>query len=184
MASASSSSSSSSSSVTVIRQLAELLRSNGHRIMHGDSKVCLTSDSLTILNKYFQAADIARQANDFDDSARLDSIPTAATNTPTFLRIDRKLKEDLIFLYQFLQKIVTVKIIHTSLTLQGDVRLHPFRNINYLEVKRISPRMIRGLAELRDRLETLICTQSLSKIEVMSCLCGRKGRRKRMFFSF
>lgn len=149
----------------VVQQLAELLRNNGHRIIHGDSKVCLTSESLNTLNRQFQLERLNVRNNDFDQSSRNESARLTTTNRSKYF-------EDLLFLYNFLQKISAVKIIHNSFTLQGDVGLNLFQNIVYLEIKKISPQIIRGLLELRDRLETLICSQSLTRIEDLIGDCG------------
>lgn len=153
----------------VVQQLAELLRNNGHRIIHGDSKVCLTSDSLNILNRQFQLERLNVRTNDFDQSSRNESTRLTTTNRSKHF-------EDLSFLFNFLQKISAVKIIHNSFTLQGDVGLNLFQNIVYLEIKKISPQIIRGLIELRDRLETLICSQSLTRIEVSTTIKDVKQR--------
>ena len=107
----------------VVQQLADLLRNNGHRILHGDSKVCLTSESLNILNRKFQAANFNARTEDFDQSSRNPSVRVTTTQR---LAQQTRVLEDLSFLYNFLQKILAVKIIHNSLTLQGDVKLSPF----------------------------------------------------------
>ena len=97
-----------SSSATVVQRLAELLRANGHRVLHGDSKVCFTSDSLTLLNNYFQSAKLDVASSMVNGQLRTNPL---ATLTPVQqLRINNKLRDDLVFLHDFLQKIQAVKV--------------------------------------------------------------------------
>ena len=97
-----------SSSALVVHQLAELLRANGHRVLHGDSKVCFTSDSLTLLNNYFQSAKLDTTLPMLNERARSNSIPRVPP--VQYLRINTKLRDDLVFLHDFLKKIQTVKV--------------------------------------------------------------------------
>jgi len=102
---------SSSSSAIVVHQLAELLRTNGHRVLHGDSKVCFTSDSLTLLNNYFQSAKLDTILPVINGHPRTNSLPPLPPLPPVQnLRITTKLREDLVFLHDFLQKIQAVKV--------------------------------------------------------------------------
>ncbi|CAF0909770.1 unnamed protein product [Adineta steineri] len=166
--------SSSSSSATVVHQLVELFRTNGHRVLHGDSKVCFTSDSLTLLNNYFQAAKFDIILPQTNDRVRTSSIPPLPPPPPSVqnLRINTRLREDLIFLHDFLKKIHAVKLIHHAGTLQGNVFLYPFQHVVCLELKKIPPHMVSGLSILRPQLETLICSQSVTKIEDLISDCG------------
>jgi hypothetical protein len=114
MATSRPSSSSPSSSAIVVHQLADLFRKNGHRVLHGDSKVCFTSDSLTLLNNYFQSAKLDITLPPTNGSPRTSSIPPLPAlpplSTVQHLRINTKLREDLVFLREFLQKIQAVKV--------------------------------------------------------------------------
>jgi hypothetical protein len=104
-------SSSTSSSAIVVHQLADLFRANGHRVLHGDSKVCFTSDSLTLLNNYFQSAKLDITLPVTNESSRTNSVPPLPQLPPVqHLRITTKLRDDLIFLHEFLQKIQVVKV--------------------------------------------------------------------------
>jgi hypothetical protein len=100
--------SSPSSSAIVVHQLAELFRTNGHRVLHGDSKVCFTSDSLTLLNNYFQSAKLDITLPVINGHPRTNSLPPLPPVQN--LRITTKLREDLVFLHDFLQKIQAVKV--------------------------------------------------------------------------
>ena len=97
-----------SSSATVVQRLAELLRANGHRVLHGDSKVCFTSDSLTLLNNYFQSAKLDVASSMVNGQSRTN--PLASLTPVQQLRINNKLRDDLVFLHDFLQKIQAVKV--------------------------------------------------------------------------
>ncbi|UJR26209.1 hypothetical protein I4U23_007552 [Adineta vaga] len=171
--------SSSSSSDQVVHQLVELFRSNGHRVLHGDSKVCFTSDSLTLLNNYFQAAKLDFLLPTTTDRPRTNSLPPLPV-PPSIqnIRISAKLREDLIFLHDFLQKIHAVKLIHHAGTLRGNVLLYPFQHVTCLELKKIPPHMVLGLSLLRPQLETLICLQSVTKIEDLIGDCGGDSVRR------
>ncbi|CAF3548136.1 unnamed protein product [Rotaria sordida] len=166
----SSSSSTTNSSALVIQQLAELLRTNGHRVLHGDSKVCFTSDSLILLNNYFHSAKLDMTLPLVNGHSITNSLPPLLP--VQHLRINTALRDDLVFLHDFLQKIQVVKLIHNSPTLQGNVLLHPFQHVICLELKKIPPHMVLGLSSLRHQLETLICSQSVTKIEDLISDCG------------
>jgi hypothetical protein len=97
-----------SASALVVHQLADLLHRNGHRVLHGDSKVCFTSDSLTLLNNYFQSAKLDTILSSVNGHAHTNPIVTLPP--VQYLRINTKLRDDLIFLFDFLQKIRTVKV--------------------------------------------------------------------------
>ena len=104
-------STSSSSSATIVHQLAALFRTNGHRVTHGDSKVCFTSDSLTLLNNYFQSAKIDISTPVINGGSRTNSLPSLPPLPPVqHLRINTKLKDDLVFLHDFLKKIQFLKV--------------------------------------------------------------------------
>ncbi|CAF3353475.1 unnamed protein product [Rotaria sp. Silwood1] len=106
-----SSSNTTTSSAIVIHQLAELLRTNGHRVLHGDSKVCFTSDSLTLLNNYFHSAKLNITLSLVNGHPRTNSLPPLPPlPTVQHLTINTKLREDLVFLHDFLQKIQVVKV--------------------------------------------------------------------------
>ncbi|CAM4747225.1 unnamed protein product [Rotaria magnacalcarata] len=173
MATSRPSTSTTNSSAVMVHKLAELLRTNGHRVLHGDSKACFTSDSLTLLNSYFQSAKLNIALPVANGHTRTSSIPLMTPLPSTqHLRITTKLREDLVFLHDFLQKIQTVKIIHNGLTLRGNVLLYPFQHVTCLELKKIPLHMVLGLSQLRGQLETLICSQSVTKIEDLVGDCG------------
>jgi hypothetical protein len=106
--------SSPSSSAIVVHQLADLFRKNGHRVLHGDSKVCFTSDSLTLLNNYFQSAKLEITLPTINGSPRTSSMPPLPPlpllPSVQHLRINTKLRDDLVFLHDFLKKIEAVKV--------------------------------------------------------------------------
>jgi hypothetical protein len=100
-----------SSSAIIVQKLADLFRTNGHRVLRGDSKVCFTSDSLTLLNNYFQSAKLDLTLPDINENPRRSSIPPLPQLPPVqHLRIDTKLRDNLVFLHDFLQKIQVVKV--------------------------------------------------------------------------
>ncbi|CAF1103994.1 unnamed protein product [Adineta ricciae] len=168
-----------SSSDQVVHRLVDLFRSNGHRVLHGDSKVCFTSDSLTLLNNYFQAAQLEFTIPVATDRPRTNSLPPLPVLTSIQnIKITPKLREDLLFLHDFLQKIQTVKLIHHAGTLRGNVLLYPFQHVTCLELKKIPSHMVLGLSLLRPQLETLICSQSVTKIEDLIGDCGGDSVRR------
>ena len=102
---------STSSPALVVQQLTDLLRVNGHRVQHGD-KVCLTSESLILLNNYFQLVDLDITPPTINGRSRSDSIPLLPQLPPVQpMRIDTKLRENLVFLHDFLRnKIKAIKV--------------------------------------------------------------------------
>lgn len=105
-------SSPSSSSATVVHKLADLFRTNGHRLrVHGDSKVCFTSESLTLLNNYFHWANLDIISLIMNGHSGTSSMPILPPLPPIQnIRISTKLREDLKFLHDFLQQIQVVKV--------------------------------------------------------------------------
>ena len=97
-----------SSPALVVQQLTDLFRINGHRVLHGD-KVCLTSESLTLLNNYFQLVDLDITPPMLDDRITSDSLPQLPP--VQHMRIDTKLRENLVFLHDFLRnKVKAIKV--------------------------------------------------------------------------
>lgn len=94
--------------VQFVHDLAEIFRSNGHRVQHGNSKVCLTSDSLITLSNFFQSAKLELNQGFSDGTIRLS--PTTLETHITSMRMTTKFREDLGFLYDFLQKILLLKV--------------------------------------------------------------------------
>lgn len=100
-----------SSPAHLVQQLTDLFRANGHRISDGD-KVCLTSESLTLLNNYFQLVDLDITPPILDDRIASDSLLLLPPLPPVqHMRIDTKLRENLVFLHGFLRnKIKAIKV--------------------------------------------------------------------------
>ncbi|XP_064643922.1 serine/threonine-protein kinase 11-interacting protein-like isoform X2 [Lineus longissimus] len=141
----------------VIRELTHLIHTKGNSILSGTCKLSLTSVSLSILNERF------KQLPEYDGSSN--SQNTARTGMADSM-------EDIKYLFDFLQKITSLKVIHGSSTIQGQVRLHQFKNLQCLEVKKVPVHLLEGLHHLRATLRTLITSRCLQNLQDLFESCG------------
>ncbi|CAH1775432.1 unnamed protein product [Owenia fusiformis] len=142
----------------IIKGLATLLRDNGDKILHGESKLSLTTVSVIILNKSFT------KICDIDQHTSFEVLPQHNTNVPLY--------HDLQFLYDFMQKTPSLKLIHGAYTIQGKVDVTPFRSLHALEIKKSPIHLIVGLQKLRQTLKEVACSRCLHNLQELFESCA------------
>ncbi|XP_060084955.1 serine/threonine-protein kinase 11-interacting protein-like, partial [Ylistrum balloti] len=149
----------------IVSELAILLRRSGDKILSGESKLTLTTQSLSRLYVSFRRySETSHQGEVISDRRR---------------GRDRKKEEDLQrwrtnvqFLNDFIAKTVSLKLTHGAQTMQEPVYLSRFRNIEVLELKKIPVHMLHGLQKLRGQLKVLIVARCLQNLEDLLETCG------------
>ncbi|XP_067686278.1 serine/threonine-protein kinase 11-interacting protein-like isoform X2 [Haliotis asinina] len=146
----------------VLSSLCRLLRKNGDKILQGEGKLSLTTQSLGMLGTSM------RRLSDTESMG-------LAASAATFNKINRQAaawKEDVEFLRDFISKTVAIKLMHGSNTMQGAIQIHRFRSLTLLEVKKVPIHMIEGLQVLRGQLRTVIVSRSLMHLQELFETCG------------
>ncbi|OWF48594.1 serine/threonine-protein kinase 11-interacting protein-like isoform X2 [Mizuhopecten yessoensis] len=151
--------------VDIVSELAVLLRRSGDKILSGESKLTLTTQSLSRLYVSFRRySETSHQGEITNDRRR---------------GRDRKQEEEhqrwrtnVQFLNDFISKTVSLKLTHGVQTMQEPVYLSRFRNIEVLELKKIPVHMLHGLQKLRGQLKVLIVARCLQNLEDLLETCG------------
>ncbi|XP_072040139.1 serine/threonine-protein kinase 11-interacting protein-like isoform X2 [Amphiura filiformis] len=141
-------------SVDAVGELATFLRKHGSQIQDKTNKFSLSSASLVYLNKCFHHL-IQHQAT---------SKSAGAPHT--------KREQDVAYLLDFFKRAHAVKLVHSTVTLQGAVDISHFHALTFLEIKRVPVHLLVGLKDLRRQLEVLICSRSLTSISSLLQSCG------------
>ncbi|XP_050407128.1 serine/threonine-protein kinase 11-interacting protein isoform X1 [Patella vulgata] len=145
----------------VLGKLCSLLRENGGKIISGESKFALTTQSLGMLSTAFRRlSDV-----EYSDGGMSTALSLSPQNT-------LKWKEDVNFIRDFISRCPSLKIIHGTNTMQGAVQVQRFRNLQILEVKKAPIHMIEGLHHLRGQLRTVIVSRSLQHLQDLFETCG------------
>ncbi|XP_033732622.1 serine/threonine-protein kinase 11-interacting protein-like [Pecten maximus] len=151
--------------VDIVSELAILLRRSGDKILSGESKLTLTTQSLSRLYVSFRRySETSHQGEVTNDRRR---------------GRDRKQDEEhqrwrtnVQFLNDFISKTVSLKLTHGTQTMQEPVYLSRFRNVEVLELKKIPVHMLHGLQKLRGQLKVLIVARCLQNLEDLLETCG------------
>ncbi|XP_046575315.1 LOW QUALITY PROTEIN: serine/threonine-protein kinase 11-interacting protein-like [Haliotis rubra] len=146
----------------VLSSLCQLLRKNGDKILQGEGKLSLTTQSLGMLGTSM------RRLSDTESMG-------LAASAATFNKINRQAaawKQDVEFLRDFISKTLAIKLMHGSNTMQGAIQIHRFRSLTLLEVKKVPIHMIEGLQVLRGQLHTVIVSRSLMHLQELFETCG------------
>ncbi|KAF4519903.1 hypothetical protein B566_EDAN008279 [Ephemera danica] len=138
-----------------ITKLALLLRQHGDKILNGNHQLALTATLLQYLNNAFC------MVVEHDENSSFQVIHT--TNSKL---------HDLHFLHDFIQKVEGLIISHGASTLKGNVDISKFRNLRYLELRRVPLHMVTGLPLIQHHLKCVLASQSLSR---PSDLLGGEG---------
>ncbi|XP_071103908.1 serine/threonine-protein kinase 11-interacting protein-like [Haliotis cracherodii] len=146
----------------VLSSLCQLLRKNGDKILQGEGKLSLTTQSLGMLGTSM------RRLSDTESMG-------LAASAATFNKINRQAaawKKDVEFLRDFISKTVAIKLMHGTNTMQGAIQIQRFRSLTFLEVKKVPIHMIEGLQILRGQLHTVIVSRSLIHLQDLFETCG------------
>ncbi|XP_023929999.1 uncharacterized protein LOC106180429 isoform X2 [Lingula anatina] len=143
-----------------LENLAKLLRDNGDKILDGSSCLSLTTASLAALNRDF------RTVCDIDPHQRtFEVLPQRRSSQYDFY-------DNVQFLHDIVQKTRRLKLLHSHSTLQGSINIGDFRELRWLEIKKVPVHLLAGIQKLRSKLETLVCARSVNKLQDLFETCG------------
>jgi len=142
-----------------IVELVQLLRHNGDEVLSASSKLSLSTKLLHNLNEAFSL--IVVESEDLDSSFQVCNSS----------KID--IFRDVKFLHDFVQKTIGLKVTHCSSDTKVIIDISKFRHLKYLELKKVSIELLKGLQSIRDQLESIICTGSKG-VSTIKQLLGNK----------
>ncbi|XP_014666190.1 PREDICTED: serine/threonine-protein kinase 11-interacting protein-like [Priapulus caudatus] len=142
----------------LILNLARLLREYGEKVLSGSAKLSFTTSALGYLNHVFTRV----SHEDYDQSFEVLAGRRAFD----------ALYHDVQFLFDVVQKTISLKLMHTCATLQGPVKVEKFRSLRALEMKKVPPHLVIGLQGLRPRLHSLTCSRCVDNLEDLFASCG------------
>ncbi|XP_078580309.1 serine/threonine-protein kinase 11-interacting protein-like isoform X2 [Branchiostoma floridae x Branchiostoma japonicum] len=141
-----------------IAELANLLRENVEGILDGSSKLSLTSSSVCYLNECFD------RVCEGDRNQGFEVVRAQVTNSRVY--------SDIQLLFDLVQKTLSLKLVLSSTTLQGGVRVARFRSLTTLEIKRVPIHLVVGLQVLRSQLQIIICSRCITRLQDVFATCG------------
>ncbi len=159
--------------LTTLIDFAQFLRSNCDKLFEKDSKLCLKTDQLFILQDYLEQFVQSTSFNSSNNNINNKSnIKKNIFNTNEFLTLYKS--NQLQIIQDFLYKITNVKIIGDldQSPMTKLLKLNIFGSLTYLEIKNCSVLNINDLQNLRNQLEVLICIKSVKKVQDLLLFCG------------
>ncbi|KAL6262037.1 hypothetical protein P5V15_007129 [Pogonomyrmex californicus] len=146
--------------ISEIIELVRLLRQNGDKILSASSRLSLSTKLLHSLNETFLL--IVPESEDLDSSFHVCNSS----------KID--IFHDVKFLYDFVQKTVGLKVTHYSSDIRVIIDISKFKHLKYLELKKVSIDLLKGLQSVRGQLESIVCTgrKGVSTIYQLLAACG------------
>lgn len=145
-----------------ISNLASLLRENGDKVLNGQSKLCLTVSLLRNLNEAFTVI-----VENEEGCSAFHVINTNDTQVETL--------NDILFLHDFVQKTVGLKITNSAVTddsNKGTLDICKFRNLKYLELRRVPVLLLHGIQSVRVQLQSIVCIHCIQRLEDLLLDCG------------
>lgn len=134
------------SSTQEIVELVQLLRQNGDEVLSASSKLSLSTKLLHDLNEAFSL--IVVESEDLDSSFHVCNSS----------KID--IFRDVKFLHDFVQKTIGLKVTQCPPDPKVAIDISKFRHLKYLELKKVSIELLKGLQSVRGQLESIMCTGS------------------------
>ncbi len=160
-----------SNAYSTIVDFANFLRQNGDKLFEKDSKLCLKTDQIIILQEYLQEIKSTLTTDQINEN-KVIKKNSNIFNAKDFVELFKSNK--LLLIQDFLYKITSLKIISTTpLDHQEDtINLNIFGSLTYLEIKNFPLAYISNLQYLRSQLEVLTCSKSLTSLHELLFLCG------------
>jgi Leucine-rich repeat (LRR) protein len=146
-----------------ISNLACLLRENGDKVLNGQSKLSLSVALLRNINEAFTIID----ENDEGCSSSFHVVSTNNTNA--------EMLHDIHFLHDFVQKTVGLKISDSAVAYdcdKGVLDICKFRNLKYLELRKVPVHQLHGLQSVRAQLQSVVCIRCIQRLEDLLLDCG------------
>ncbi|XP_069121342.1 serine/threonine-protein kinase 11-interacting protein-like [Argopecten irradians] len=151
--------------VDIVSELSSLLRRSGDKILSGESKLTLTTQSLSRLYVSFRRySETSHQGEVTTDRRRGRDRRQDHEH--------QRWRTNVQFLNDFISKTASLKLTHGTQTMQEPVYLSRFRNVEVLELKKIPIHMLHGLQKLRGQLKVLIVARCLQNLEDLLETCG------------
>ncbi|XP_012234632.1 serine/threonine-protein kinase 11-interacting protein isoform X2 [Linepithema humile] len=143
-----------------VLELVKLLRQNGDKVLSASSKLSLSTKLLHSLNEAFSL--IVVESEDLNSSFHVCNSS----------KID--IFHDVKFLHDFVQKTIGLKVTHYSPDVKVPIDISKFRHLKYLELRKVSIELLKGLQSIRGQLESIVCTggKSVSTINQLLATCG------------
>lgn len=139
-----------------------------------DSKLCLTTNNLLILQEYLQEINSTPQLNKKDITEnKITKKNSSIFNSTDFIALYKS--NHLHLIQDFLYKITNLKIVSETCVMREEdiIDLNIFGSITFLEIKNVPIRRICNMQYLRNQLEVLICNRTLNSLYDLLYLCGR-----------
>lgn len=127
-----------------VLELVKLLRQNGDKVLSASSKLSLSTKLLHGLNEAFSL--IVVESEDINSSFHVCNSS----------KID--IFHDVKFLHDFVQKTIGLKVTHYSPDIKVPIDISKFRHLKYLELRKVSIELLKGLQNIRGQLESIVCT--------------------------
>jgi len=146
-----------------ILRLASLLRENGDKVLNGQSKLSLTVALLRSLNEAFSII----VDNDEGCSNSFHVINSNGT--------DVDIINDIQFLHDFMQKVVGLKVCDSAVTddcEKDTLDICKFRNLKYLELRKVPVHLLHGIQSVRAQLQSVVCIRCIQRLEEVLLDCG------------
>ncbi|XP_066591773.1 serine/threonine-protein kinase 11-interacting protein isoform X2 [Prorops nasuta] len=143
-----------------VLDLAELLRQDGDKVLNANSKLALSTKLLFNLNSIFSSF--------VDEIENLESSFQVCNSSK--IDIIRECK----FIHDFVQKTIGLKITYECADEDLSVDITKFRHLKYLELKKVSIPLVKGLQGIRDQLESISCAgrKGVSSVKQLLVDCG------------
>ncbi|KAL4228720.1 protein kinase binding [Mactra antiquata] len=151
----------------VIIELTELLKKNSEKVLSGETKLCLTTSSLSVLAANFRR--YSENASENNDEASNTSGKKKKGRPEEDGRVWRESMRTLI---DFVINVKAVKIIMGSNTMKAPVQINRFKSLQVLEVKKVPIHMLEGLSKLRGQLKEITVSKSLQTLKDLLEICG------------
>ncbi|XP_043287960.1 serine/threonine-protein kinase 11-interacting protein isoform X2 [Venturia canescens] len=144
-----------------ILELARLLRKNGDTVLSGASKLSLSTKLLHNLNDAFSII--------VDDKQEIDSSFQVCNSSKN--DVFRNIK----FLHDFVQKTIWLKVSHNCNDPRIPVDISKFRQLRFLELRKVCIDLVSGIQGVRGQLESISCTGGggVGTVGRLLASCGR-----------
>ncbi|XP_031549947.1 serine/threonine-protein kinase 11-interacting protein-like [Actinia tenebrosa] len=145
-----------SSGDELLRKLSTILRKHEDTILRGESKLCLTTTSVVYLNRCFE------QLHSGNNGQTEAGLCYSKSSSPCVA-----------YLHDLTKKALSLKLIPgPSARFDTLLSISHFKNVQYLEVKKVPLGYILGLQSLRKQLKGLTCMRSAFALNEIFICCG------------
>uniref|UniRef100_A0A8C0R8S3 Serine/threonine-protein kinase 11-interacting protein n=1 Tax=Canis lupus dingo TaxID=286419 RepID=A0A8C0R8S3_CANLU len=145
---------------SLVWRLAGLLRESGDVVLSGCSTLSLLTATLQQLNHVFEL----HLGPWSPGQTGFVALPSHPADSPVILQLQ--------FLFDVLQKTLSLKVLCAGLGDRRPIKIFPFKSLRQLELRGVPLHCLRGLCGIYSQLETLICSRSIQALEELLSACG------------